>query len=83
MGHLDNVCRNKPVTKIDGTEMENVEDIPKKYTDFDSSVYPTTIYHVMGKQTHNNFDVEVIVNNNLGKVLADTGAKVSVCSESQ
>ena len=36
---------------------------------------------MIGKQAPSNFDVEVIVNNNFAKVLADTGAKISVCKE--
>ena len=82
IGHLEIVCRSNTVKNIDEHESEKVEDDPTSDTNYTDVFYPTNIYQIMGKQTPNNFDVEVILNNNFVKVLADTGAKVSVCSES-
>ena len=83
IGHFENVCRSKTVTKLETDDSENVENTSTSDTNYTDVFYPTAIYQVMNKQTASNFDVEVIVNNNLGKVLADTDAKVSVCSEKQ
>ena len=71
-GHYAKVCRKeKKEQEINGVETNEHEDI-----------YNINLFRINTAQDNitNDFKVELLINNNLGTVLADTGAKISVCS---
>ena len=75
-GHLAKVCRQPAVNEIKEPTME--EQLSE-----DESVYQVNVFRVKSTQAINlnDFKVELIINNRLDTVLADTGAAVSVCGE--
>ena len=86
-GHFEKVCRSKSIKQIDTEVSEEDEDHLAQNED---ETYSINIFHIdtQSKWSHassppSDFQVQVIINNNLEKVLADTGAKVSVCGESE
>ena len=72
-GHLAKVCRQPAVNEIKEPTME--EQLSE-----DESVYQVNVFRVKSTQAINlnDFKVELIINNRLDTVLADTGAAVSV-----
>ena len=78
-GHVSKVCRNEAAIQIseigDGDE--------------ESSVYNVNIFRLQKRADQaeicykDDFNVQLVINNHLDSVLADTGAKVSVCSLKQ
>lgn len=86
-GHYEKVCRSKNVKQID-TETSDEEENQSAYKE--DETYSINIFHINThakwnhtSSTPTDFQVQVIINNNLEKVLADTGAKVSVCGEQE
>ena len=89
MGHYEVACRSKNIRGIT-TENSNSE-ITRRDNDRQST--PDTLYNVNIFRIqehhfkHNNqkkdFRTQVIVNNNLTDILADTGAKISVCGTTE
>ena len=70
-GHVEKACYSKLINKV---EQETKDETGE----------PTYPIHIFNLETKNsNFTVEVMINNVLGEVLADTGAKVSVCGRKQ
>ena len=55
--------------------------MPEEQLSEDESVYNINIFRVKSTQASslNDFKVEMVINNSLDTVLADTGAAVSVC----
>ena len=86
-GHYEKVCRSKTVKQIDA---ETSDEDEKQSVHNEDETYSINIFHIntQAKWSHasstpTDFQVQVIINNNLEKVLADTGAKVSVCGENE
>ena len=50
---------------------------------YNVNLFRITTQNVLKNQCNEDFAVEVVVNNTLATVIADTGAKVSVCSLEQ
>lgn len=79
MGHFGKLCKStKDVKKLD--EENEEEDSEKIYN---VNLFRVTTQNMFKGQSNSDFKIEVIVNNALGTVIADTGAKVSVCSLQQ
>ena len=79
VGHSAKVCKvEKPVKEVSAERSDDEE-----------SVYNVNIFRLLRKgpesvrSVEDDFKVQLVVNNNLDSVLADTGAKVSVCSRKQ
>ena len=87
IGHLEKVCKSKNIRQIDSNlsdedELQSEQGVEETYS--------VNIFHIntQSKWSHTSatptdFQVQVIINNKLEKVLADTGAKVSVCGEKE
>ena len=76
-GHFTKFCKNKDIKKIEQSDSENQQNTDEIYN---INLFRITTSSNRSNQYNGNFKVEVIVNNSLAKVIADTGAKVSVCS---
>ena len=76
MGHFSRVC---PTRK---SEVKKMEADAKNISE---ELYNVNLFRVVTDEmnTETDFDVGVIVNKSFSKVLADTGAKISVCSAAQ
>ena len=67
--------KNKDIKKIEQPDKESEQNTGEIYINlFRISTSNRT------NQYNGDFKVEVVINNSLAKVAADTGAKVSVCS---
>ena len=78
VGHSSKVCKKTAVVNELGSTGELDE----------SSVYNVNLFRLKESDGHaaaqfEDFHVQVVVNNKLGTVLADTGARVSVCGRKQ
>ena len=80
IGHVAKVCKSEAAIQEVSTEVSDNEE---------SSVYNVNIF-CLQKRTEraelckkDDFNVHLVINNHLDSVLADTGAKVSVCSLKQ
>ena len=81
VGHYAKMCKSdKSVQEV---SLENSEDD-------ESSVYNVNIFRIqrhmnefVTDSAEDDFKVKLVINNNLDSVLADTGAKVSVCGVKQ
>ena len=80
VGHSAKVCKSE----------KSVQEISAEHsTDEEESVYNVNIFRLLRKGRENDrsvdddFKVQLVVNNSLDSILADTGAKVSVCSRKQ
>ena len=84
-GHFDKVCRSQPVKQIDSEEAEaeqcNEEDM-----------YNINLFRIKAskgsakpqlKSVKSDFTAQVVINNRLDRVVADTGARISVCGTAQ
>ena len=58
-----------------------MKDIHEKV--YNVNLFRVTTQNALKNQYNGDFEVEVVVNNTLTTVIADTGAKVSVCSLEQ
>ena len=83
MGHYERVCRRR-VSEI---ELDNLEqEIQQIYThnDYGADIFKIDLLKINVSNTTtntlNDFKEQVILNSRLGKVLVDTGTKVSGCS---
>lgn len=74
LGHFAKVCRSK-------TEVKEVKVEVESDPDNEDTIYNVNIFRVTqkGEPLGSDFNVELIVNNTFDKILADTGAKISVC----
>ena len=74
-GHYAKVCRSQPALN------EIAETDNEINTELNESVYNVNIFRIKGSQVSNlnDFKAEMVINNHLDTVLADTGAAVSVC----
>ena len=79
MGHSEVACFNKSLNQVEEeTDYETEEPYPIHVFKVDKQ---PRWQHTSTSQS--DFTVEVIVNNILGRLLADTGAKVSVCGKKE
>ena len=81
MGHVSKVCKSEAAVQEVSTEVSDSED---------TSVYNVNIFRLQKREAeraeicnNDDFNVQLVINNHLDSVLADTGAKVSVCSLKQ
>ena len=80
VGHVSKVCKSEAAIQEVSTEVSDNED---------SAVYNVNIFRLQKRETvqaeicNDDFNVQLVINNHLDSVLADTGAKVSVCSLKQ
>ena len=87
MGHLPKVCRAAAVNAIDDQEEEG----PGKDAEENNLAYNVGIFQINAtkqvvpkfRSNRKEYKAKVMINNNLVKVTADTGAKVSVCGTKQ
>ena len=87
-GHLPSVCRWKQ-------NIKNIAPVDNDEDDNDTATYSMNLFVINSSKnmpkpklkhtfdTQKEFSVQVIVNNTIDKVLADTGAKVNVCGTIQ
>jgi hypothetical protein len=83
IGHLPQVCKSAPVNR-----MNNIQDEPDDDT---NSTYSVNIFQINTTKRvlpeyiskRKEFSSHVMVNNRSAKLIADTGAKVSVCGTAQ
>ena len=95
MGHLPSVCRsrNKDVNQMEDDTRSNINAARNDDSDPSEHIYDINLFVINSSKNlpkqklksnlKSDFSVQVIINNRLIKVLADTGAKVSVCSTAQ
>lgn len=92
--HFEKVCQSKSVnTMTTGEEEASDESIEENMANQESEeLYNVNLFRIKTstdkakpqlKSTKNDFTVEVIINNRLGRLIADTGARISVCGTSQ
>ena len=81
VGHVSKVCKSEAAVQEVSTEVSDSEDSP---------VYNVNIFRLQKRETdrseegnNDDFTVQLVINNHLDSALADTGAKVSVCSLKQ
>ena len=93
IGHFPQVCRTtKPVRAISGAnnQQDNAAALKEKPDEDDSEIYNINLFRIIKSQStkpklcsrnypKNDFTTQVVVNNNLVRVIADTGARVNVC----
>ena len=92
IGHYESVCRKKKAVK----ELTSItpESQPRSEEDVEEpGIYNINIFRVThtnphqprhtSQRTKEDFKVQVIVNNSLATVLADTGASISVCGKKE
>ena len=80
LGHYSKVCKNKFVSK------EVFEaDVNREGEDELESIYNINVFQIResGDNSNNDFKVQLLINNNLETLLADTGAKICVCGDRQ
>ena len=81
-GHFAKFCRrNRAVNQAEETNSED-EILSINIFKIDST-HPVTYQHPGSMYRKPDFKVQVIVNNSLASVIADTGAKVSVCGSKE
>ena len=73
-GHYAKVCKNP-------TEVNEVSEIPD--VEEDEPLYNVNVFKLTKSNMKSDFLFEMIINNHFDKVLADTGAAVSVCGAEQ
>ena len=89
-GHLPHVCRSKPAVKQVETEVPDVNVEVEDEDTYNINIFvlnssrrsPKPKLRSMMRKKH-DFSVQVVINSSLDRVLADTGAKVSVCGTVQ
>ena len=74
--HFTKFCKNKDIKKVEQPNTESQQNADE--------IYNINIFIITTSNRKNqynlDFKVQVIINNSLAKVIADTGAKVTVCS---
>ena len=81
IGHVSKFCKTtKNIRKVE-EKIETDQDMKDIYEKVDNvNLFRITTQNILKNQYHGNFKVEVVVNSTLAAVIADTGAKVNVCS---
>ena len=87
-GHYEKVCRSKSIKSLETDEVSEIPlDGEEEEEAYSINIFALASDNTKSKWNHaanpSNFQVQVIVNNNLETILADTGAKVSVCGEKE
>ena len=90
-GHYEKVCRSKSVNVM-AAEEENLSDEQTEDND-PEDLYNVNLFRIrtstyktkpqLKKMKTSDFRVQVIVNNHMDRLVADTGARISVCGTSQ
>ena len=91
MGHFANVCRsNKDIRTMEEEDQlsNNEEDDDNDHENYHINVFRLKTSAVKTKlhsriTNKNDFKVQVVINNSLDTVIADTGARISVCGTIQ
>ena len=91
MGHLPSVCNSsKDVMNVEPDTNEDIHDADGENTTYNINLFVINSSLKTPKpklrsnmSNRHDFSVQVVVNNTLERVLADTGAKVSVCGTVQ
>ena len=84
VGHFSKFCKStKKIRKVEEKieTDQDMKDIQEKV--YNVNLFRITTQNVLKNQCNEDFTVEVVVNNTLATVIADTEAKVSVCSLEQ
>ena len=85
IGHYESVCKSKPVKQI-------TEDNAAADDNLEEEAYNINLFRIKMtkdcakpqlKATKSDFNVQVVINNHLDRVVADTGARISVCGTTQ
>ena len=80
-GHFAIVCNSKEEAAV--KEVEKVSKLATTKSKTVDNVYNVNIFRVTSTTTNEeDFKVHVVLNGNVSSVLADTGAKISVCGKS-
>ena len=92
-GHYEKVCRNKSVNLMTTKESGPMNTEAKEDEVIDEDLYSVNLFRIRTStdkskpQLKNcktsDFTVQVVVNNHLDRLVADTGARISVCGTSQ
>ena len=85
MGHFSNFSKSTKDVRKMGEKNEETRNHAKDIFDrnYNINLFRTTTQYVFTKNHIGDFKVHVVINNTLGTVIIDTGAKVSVCSLQQ
>ena len=78
-GHVDKACNEQPVRNVD----PSIAKLTDPVTTVTEDVYNVNLFRVKDEaqsKDADHFKVDLLINNHLDKVLADTGAAISVCS---
>ncbi len=92
IGHYEAVCRKKKV--LNELKSDNEQQEPQQTGEQEQSdVYHINIFRITetaqqqplhkGRVTTKDFNAQIVINNSLATVLADTGASISVCGREQ
>ena len=93
-GHFTKVCKSKKVNQAKAESEEGVQDDEGSDSDGGSESYNVNLFRIKvanrvkpsflpKEHSNKDFKVQVVVNNNMDTVMADTGARISVCGSKQ
>ena len=84
-GHFEKVCRSKPVKQIDSGDIDTEQKHEEETYNINLFRIKATKDYVKPQLRANksDFNVQVVINNHLDRVVADTGARISVCGTAQ
>ena len=92
-GHYEKVCRSKSVNSMVTKEEEPINTEPNEDEVKDEDLYSVNLFRIktstdkskpqLKNTKTSDFNVQVVVNNHLDRLVADTGAKISVCGTTQ
>ena len=94
-GHYEKVCRSKSVNAVAANEDEslNTDSAEVKDISEEEDLYSVNLFRIrtstdkakpqLKKFNTSDFTVQVVVNNHLDRLVADTGARISVCGTAQ
>ena len=90
-GHFASVCKSKTVKVVDSQDDET-SNKDEDNDEEEKDTYGIDIFRIRSskdspkpqlKSVKNDFSVRVMINNHLDRVIADTGARISVCGTTQ
>ena len=88
-GHFAKLCKGTKTVRQNQIENDNDSENQERYESYNINIFRTKKseksphINLISRLEKKDLKVEVIVNNNLGTVIADTGARVSVCGTKQ
>jgi len=89
VGHFAKLCKSKTVRQNELESNNDGDSEEEPYKSYNVNIFRTKKstksphMKLLSRIDNKDFAVEVVVNNNLGTVIADTGARVSVCGTKQ